>query len=420
MKIIVAAPPIPGETLPLLQLAKALAGRGHQVTMLAGSGFRAAAEEAGLTFASLRGAADYDVADLVAGREGLPPGPVQLNFDWISSFINPMPAEHEALQDLLAADPDQHLIANVLFLGALPVACGAPGLRPRRWVGVSVVPLPLSSDDTSFMGPVPVGPGDDQRAANRAANAEFAAALAPSRERLEDVLREMGADAVPDSAFTDTIILAPDATAALTVPGFEFHRSDLPETVHLVGLLPALQTDGWEPPAWWQELDGRRPVVVVTQGTLANHDLGQLIEPALTGLAGLDVTVVAALGGPKALSIPTPDNARVEAFVPFDRLLPRADVLVTNGGSGGVHQALAAGVPVVVAGETEDKPANAARVAYHGLGVNLGTATPTPGAVAEAVRALLGDGEIRENVRQLAKVYSEHDPVDGIERLLFS
>ncbi|WP_039939660.1 hypothetical protein [Streptomyces himastatinicus] len=43
--------------------------------------------------------------------------------------------------------------------------------------------------------------------------------------------------------------------------------------------------------------------------------------------------VVAALGGrdPQAVTIEVPANARVESFVPFDRLPPHADVLVTNG-----------------------------------------------------------------------------------------
>lgn len=119
-----------------------------------------------------------------------------------------------------------------------------------------------------------------------------------------------------------------------------------------------------------------------------------------------------------ALSMRVPGNARVADYIPFGALLPKASVLVTNGGSGGIHQALAAGVPVVVAGETEDKPANAARVAYHRLGINLQTATPTPQAVAEAVGSPLKGGEVRENVLRLAKVYAQHNPLDAIERLL--
>ena len=52
--------------------------------------------------------------------------------------------------------------------------------------------------------------------------------------------------------------------------------------------------------------------------------------------------------------------------------------MVTNGGYGGVQIALSYGVPLVVAGTTEDKPEVAARVAWSGAGINLKTATPAP------------------------------------------
>ena len=52
--------------------------------------------------------------------------------------------------------------------------------------------------------------------------------------------------------------------------------------------------------------------------------------------------------------------------------------MVTNGGYGGVQFALAHGVPLVVAGDHEDKPETAARVAGSGVGRNLKTGRPTP------------------------------------------
>jgi len=66
--------------------------------------------------------------------------------------------------------------------------------------------------------------------------------------------------------------------------------------------------------------------VVVTQGTLASDDLSQLIEPALIGLAGLDVTVVAALGAadPAALSFEVPANATWGPRHPPRRPSPRS------------------------------------------------------------------------------------------------
>ena len=176
-KIIVAAPPVTGELSPLLQLAEGLARRGHHITVVTGSRFRARVENAGLAFTPVTGLADFD--DRLFGddpeRAKLAPGPEMLNYDWVYAFVNPIPDLHAVLQRMLEQDPDQYLICNALWLGALPVALGAPGLRPRRWVAVTAVPLPLSSDDTTFFGPVPAGPGEDQKAANRAANARFAA-----------------------------------------------------------------------------------------------------------------------------------------------------------------------------------------------------------------------------------------------------
>ncbi|MDH6218064.1 nucleotide disphospho-sugar-binding domain-containing protein [Streptomyces pseudovenezuelae] len=418
-KIIVAAPPITGELSPLLQLARGLAARGHQITVVTGSRFREDVEKSGLAFVPVTGLADFD--DRLFGedpeRMKLAPGPDMLNYDWKHAFVNPLPEQHAVLQQLLEQDPDQYLISNVLWLGAVPTAMGAPGLRPRRWVGVTAVPLALSSDDTTFFGPAPVAPGDDQKAANRAGNAQFAMMMQPTQDRLADVLHSLGAtETFP--VFVDGVATVPDATAALTVPGFEFERGDAPDSVHLVGILPGRSAPEWEPPSWWAELDGSRPVVVVTQGTLANRDLSELVEPTLTGLADLDVTVVAALGREvDALSIPVPANARVAEFIPFDVLLPKADLYITNGGNGGTQQAIAAGVPVIAAGLTEDKPAVAARVAHHGLGIDLETATPTPEAVAQAAELALKDVEMRDNVRRLAQVYAEHDALGEIERL---
>jgi len=39
------------------------------------------------------------------------------------------------------------------------------------------------------------------------------------------------------------------ATAVLTVPGFEFHRSDLPAAIELVGAFPVEPAGRWERPS---------------------------------------------------------------------------------------------------------------------------------------------------------------------------
>ena len=134
-------------------------------------------------------------------------------------------------------------------------------------------------------------------------------------------------------------------------------------------------------------------MVHVTQGTLDNADLGRLLVPAMAAMASDDVLVVATTGGPdpEPLRRGLPDNVRLERFVPHDRLLPLVDVMVTNGGYGGVQQALAHGVPLVVAGDSEDKPEVAARVRWSGAGIDLRTGKPHPGTIARSVRQVLTD-----------------------------
>ncbi|MFI6079019.1 glycosyltransferase, partial [Actinoplanes sp. NPDC051343] len=167
------------------------------------------------------------------------------------------------------------------------------------------------------------------------------------------------------------------------------------------------------------------PVIVPIAGTrratpLSNTHLGELLVPAVRGLADLDVLVVAATArddGPEMMQQAlgaVPDNVRLTGFVPFDRLLPLADVLVTNGGYGGVHVALQHGVPIVVAGASEDKPEVAARVEWTGTGVNLRTGTPKPADVREGVQKIFGSNGYRMRAQALRKEFGEYQPFDAI------
>lgn len=109
---------------------------------------------------------------------------------------------------------------------------------------VSVV---LSSEDTTWFGPVPVGPGEDQKAANRAANAAFAQTLQPAEDRMNEILRSLGATE-PLSPLIDGFFTVPDIPAALTVRGLESERSDAPDSLHWSGTWPrGIRLGGLQP-----------------------------------------------------------------------------------------------------------------------------------------------------------------------------
>ena len=104
-----------------------------------------------------------------------------------------------------------------------------------------------------------------------------------------------------------------------------------------------------------------------------------------------------------------PSNARIASFLPFEWLLPRVDVLVTNGGYGSVNQAMSYGIPLVTAGMTEDKADVNARVAWSGVGVNLATNEPTQDALRAAVRTVLDRPAYRMRASQMADEFGRID-----------
>jgi MGT family glycosyltransferase len=196
-----------------------------------------------------------------------------------------------------------------------------------------------------------------------------------------------------------------------TVPAFEYPRSNLPPQVHFIGpFLPDPPTS-FTPPVWWDELQGGKPVIHVTQGTVSTK-ADDLIVPTIQALADEDVLVVATTGGEPIESIKLPQlpaNIRIEKFIPHYHLLPHVDVMVTNGGYNGVHVALANGVPLVAAGQTEEKPEICTRVQWAGVGINLKTKTPTPTQIKNAVKKILAEPHYRQKAKLLSADIGRYD-----------
>jgi UDP:flavonoid glycosyltransferase YjiC (YdhE family) len=228
----------------------------------------------------------------------------------------------------------------------------------------------------------------------------------------------MGLRPLPRKVFESPVELA-DVYLQLSVPGFEFPRV-LPPSVRFIGALPIVPSQAPLPP-WAHELDGPRKVVLVSQGTVANHDLGLLIGPTLAALADEpDLLVVVTTGGRPVEAVPglIPANARLASYLPFVWLLPKVDVCVTNGGYGGVNQALRFGIPLVTAGLTEDKADVNVRVAWFGVGIDLTTNTPTPAALRNAVRTVLDTQNYRRRAAHMAKEFAAIDTRGEILRIV--
>ena len=412
MKILIGSMPATGHLNPMLAIARILMTDGHEVAVYTGSAFRARVEAARAEFFSLPPDADLDPADAFARFPELKvmsPGPDLLRIVMERIFVDNIPGQHEGLQRLLHSFGPDVIIGDDMFFGVLPMLLGSSKRPPIVMCGTSILHWPREDGAPLFLG-LPPATTPKQRAEYAAVARDFHEVVdRPVGRRLNKLLKELGAAPTSMTLFHSTVGLA-DAYLQLSVPGFEFPRQ-IPPSVYFVGTPPIIP--GQAPlPRWADELDGSRKVVLVTQGTVANHNFGLLIAPTLAALANEpDVLVVATTGGRPVDAIPcaVPPNARVASFLPFEWLLPRVDVLVTNGGYGSVNQAMSFGIPLVTAGMTEDKADVNARVAWSGVGVNLATNEPTQDALRAAVRTVLDRPAYRMRASQMAGEFARID-----------
>ena len=105
---------------------------------------------------------------------------------------------------------------------------------------------------------------------NQEHNQQFQAMFQPVQQYINQVLNHCGAPAMP-AFFLDCLYTLPDLFLQFTGEAFEYPRSDMPSTVRFVGPMLPKATRLFQKPDWWAKLDGSRPVVLVTQGTIANE-----------------------------------------------------------------------------------------------------------------------------------------------------
>jgi UDP:flavonoid glycosyltransferase YjiC (YdhE family) len=422
MKILIASTPATGHLNPLLAITQILADEGREIALVTGTAFRGRVEARGIKFFPLPEGADFDPNDvfsLVPELKAIPPGLEWLRVAFERIFVDAIPAQHQGLLEALRQFPADVIVADDMLFGVLPMLLGPRSHRPPIVLcGTSILHWAREDGAPIFLG-LPPARTDADRDRYAALAREYDTAVdQPVLLRLNRTLHGLGVGPIAMPLFYSLVALA-DSYLQLSVPSFEFPR-DMPSSVHFVGTPPIIANQV-PPPPWAGDLDGSRKVVLVTQGTVANHNFNLLVAPTLAALANEpDILVIATAGGRPTDAIPgsLPSNARVASYLPFEWLLPKVDVLVTNGGYGSVNQAMSFGIPLVTAGLTEDKADVNARVAWSGVGIDLATNEPTPDALREAVRTVLDEPRYQLRVTQMADEFAGIDTRNEIHRII--
>jgi MGT family glycosyltransferase len=408
-RVLFTTMPFAGHLRPGLPIAQALAEAGHEVAWYSGAQYAHLIRRIGIHVFPMSPELDQEDTSIQPTRDGKKPGLGTLKRDILDVFINPIPGWVDELDRVLDEFRPDVIVAENGFMAG-PIAGERRGIPS---VVFNVTPLGLSSVDTAPFGmgmlpsSSPVG-----RMRNRTLNWALRKVLFAECQRAAEQMRARLGLPPLTSYFMDWGVEIADRWLVPSVPAFEYHRSDLPENVEFVGPFLPEGVDDWTPPAWWDDVlaarAAGRPVVLVTQGTIA-IDPANLVLPSVEALADSDALVIGTTSGYDPDDVlpadDRPANVRLTEFVPFTELLPLVDVMVTNGGYGGVQLALANGVPLVVAGTTEDKMEVCARVTWSGTGVALKTDQPPPEQVRASVVAVLSDNRYRIRAGEIADAY---------------
>jgi len=418
-KILIVTVPIRGHIYPALPIARQLINNGHSVAWYTGKKYRDIVETIGCSFCPINAAQDYDDSKLdetFPGRAGLQ-GIPRMKFDITHMFLDRAAGQYEDLQKILEDFPADLILSDNASLGPYFLKVqGGP-----KWVFYGIIPLSLSSLDTAPFGmglfPAKSFPG---RLRNRFLYWLGYRLLYRKLIVCSNAIRAQFS-LPPEKRFVyHAAIYASDLFLQATVPSFEYPRRDLPDSVKFIGpLLPNPKND-FISTDWWNDLSSGKTVIHVTQGTLA-LDLNDLLIPVIKALADEDVLVVATTGDKPVNSLglaDLPQNLRLEKFIPYHQLLPHVDIMITNGGYGGVQFALAHGIPLIAAGNTEEKREVCTRVAWSGAGINLKTKRPSPKKILKAVKKILADPKYRNNARRIQTEMAKYNAVSQAVSLI--
>jgi UDP:flavonoid glycosyltransferase YjiC (YdhE family) len=339
LRVLVAAFGDAGHAFPAIALARALAGRGHEVVVETWERWREPVEQAGLGFT---GAEEYKV---------FPPPPPGSDG----------PAAAAAARSLLPFIDEMHpdvVVSDILTL-APALAAEAAGV-PRATLIPHV--YPVHEDGLPFFGfGLRAARTALGRAVWRSGGPVLEAGLRRGRRELNEERAALGLAPLErcHGGISDGLVLV------ATYPQLEYPRR-WPAHVHVTGPM------FFELPHADVEVPDRdEPLVLVAPSTSQDPD-GRLVRIALEALADERVRVVATWNregrGPDVVA---PDNAVVVDWLSYSQVMPRASLVICHGGHGTVARALAEGVPVLVCPAIGDMAETGARVAWAGAGLML-------------------------------------------------
>lgn len=416
-KILLASVPLSGHVNPAVPLAKLLISRGHEVCWYCGKKYKQLIESTGARFFPFKEARDFHDSTIRAEFPNLPEKSLfrHASFFIKHVFYDNMQGQYLDMKEILHEFQADVLLTDEWFTGAIPYAES----NKLPWIVYCNSPLFFYDDEVPFPG-AGIFPRTDVYGIhrNRIVNCMVTKIFFVGVQRyINKTRRQLGLKSMEHFFLIHNIFIS-KLFIKFNTRAFEFKWKYLPQQIHFTG--PAIPENSNHKHFYWlDKLNSGKPVIFITQGSVNIHDYDKLIIPALKAVHDMDALILVATGKEfmEDLKKQCPkENIIIEEFMPYADIMPYASLMITNGGFGGVITALNYGVPLIVAGDSEDKPEIAARINYFKVGINLGTGHPKPKKIARAVSEIFNNPVYKENASRISRDFQQHNaPVETVE-----
>jgi UDP:flavonoid glycosyltransferase YjiC (YdhE family) len=167
-------------------------------------------------------------------------------------------------------------------------------------------------------------------------------------------------------------------------------------------------------PGWWDEMPGDRPWLYVNFGSSGRENALQRVLEAISGLPVYIMIATAGREHPRDL----PDNVRVADYLPGEEAAARSAVVICNGGSGTVSQAMNAGVPVLGMASNIDQYMVMRYAVEAGVGIGVRSDLVTNKELRTSIEMLLNDAKYRQAARMMSREFQQYDAIERFGNLV--
>ena len=176
----------------------------------------------------------------------------------------------------------------------------------------------------------------------------------------------------------------------------------------------------WSPPAelppWWSRVDSKKPVIYASLGSSGNT---RVLPELLRAVESMPVTMMLATAG-RVPSIGLPGNVLAADYVPGELAAARAAVVVCNGGSPSVYQALSQGTPVLGIPSNMDQHLAMEPVEQLQAGILVRQRRANSETLRHALVELVGKACFTDRARGLAEELRDLDACANFPRFVVS